>query len=59
VLDRFFAVLGDDNDQLTARGNLLRLETSLEGGLGGSDRLLALGNRFFGPHRARGFESLV
>jgi hypothetical protein len=56
ALDRFFAQLGDDNDSLTIRGNLSRLETSLDGGTGAFDRLLDLGNSFFGTFSKGGCE---
>jgi hypothetical protein len=56
ALDRFFAVLGDDNDTLTIFGNLIRIETDLDGGAGGSDRLLNLGNDLRGTVRQRNFE---
>jgi hypothetical protein len=56
AFDRFFAVLGDGDDELTVRGNLSRLETDFDGGPGSADRLLDLGNSFFGAFRTRGFE---
>jgi hypothetical protein len=56
ALDRFFAALGDDNDSLTIFGNLVRLETDLDGGAGLSDRLSDQGNDFRGTVRRRNFE---
>jgi len=56
ALDRFFAALGDDNDSLTIFGNLIRQETDLDGGAGGSDRLLDQGNDLRGTVRNRNFE---
>jgi hypothetical protein len=56
ALDRFFAALGDDNDSLTIFGNLVRLETDLDGGAGSSDRLLDQGNDLRGAVRRRNFE---
>jgi hypothetical protein len=56
AFDRFFAVLGDGDDQITVRGNLSRFETDLDGGAG-SDRLLDLGNDFRGACRKRNFET--
>ncbi|MEX2140306.1 MAG: cadherin-like domain-containing protein [Pirellulales bacterium] len=58
ALDRFFATLGTENDELTIRGNLVQLETDLDGGAGEADRLIDLGNTFRGASRRRGFELL-
>jgi len=52
----FFAGLGDDDDELSVFGNLSRFETTFDGGLGGLDRLLDLGNSFAG-FTSNGFES--
>jgi hypothetical protein len=56
AFDRFFASLGDDNDSLLGQGNLIRLQTSLDGGAGSEDRLIDLGNSFKGAFNAQGFE---
>ncbi|MEX2138936.1 MAG: Calx-beta domain-containing protein [Pirellulales bacterium] len=56
ALDRFFAILGEDDDQLTLFGNLLRLEADLDGGPGSADRLRDLGNDVRGAFRTRNFE---
>ena len=56
AFDRFFAQLGDDNDRLTVRANLVRLETALNGGAGAADRLLNEGNDFRGAFSTSGFE---
>jgi hypothetical protein len=56
AVDQFFAVLGDDDDELTLFGNLLRLEADLDGGAGGADRLIDLGNDVRGTLRTRSFE---
>jgi hypothetical protein len=56
AFDHLFALLGDDNDLLTVGGNLSRLQTSLDGGLGDFDTLLDLGNSFFGSFAEQGFE---
>jgi hypothetical protein len=56
AFDRFFAALGDDNDELTIFGNLIRQETDLDGGAGGGDRLRDLGNDLRGVVRQRNFE---
>jgi hypothetical protein len=56
AFDRVFALLGDDNDELTVRGNLVQVETLLDGGAGASDRLFDLGNVFRGVSRRQGFE---
>jgi hypothetical protein len=56
AFDIFFATLGSENDVLTIRGNLVQLETDLDGGPGEADRLIDLGNTFRGASRRRGFE---
>jgi uncharacterized repeat protein (TIGR01451 family) len=56
AFDRFFAIMGDDDDQLTIFGNLFRFEMDLDGGNGLVDRLLNQGNDVRGAARARNFE---
>jgi hypothetical protein len=56
AVDRFFALLGDDDDELTLFGNLLRIEADLDGGAGSADRLIDLGNDVRGTLRTRNFE---
>jgi hypothetical protein len=57
AVDLFFARLGDDDDALTLFGNLLRIETDLDGGAGSADRLIdLLNNDVRGTIRTRGFE---
>ena len=56
ALDRFFVLLGDDNDELTVFGNLVDLETLLDGGTGNADRLINQGNDFRGSFQTRNFE---
>jgi uncharacterized protein DUF4394 len=56
AFDRFFAIMGDEDDQLTLFGNLFRFEMDLDGGNGIVDRLLNLGNDTRGAARARNFE---
>jgi hypothetical protein len=56
AIDRFFAALGDANDQLTFRGNRFRSTVDLDGGAGGADRLSELNNTFLALHRRRGYE---
>ncbi len=56
AFDRFFAQLGDDNDRLTVRGNLVRLGTALDGGTGAADSLFDQGNDFRGGFSKSGFE---
>ena len=56
AFDRFFAQLGDDNDRLTVRGNLVRLGTALDGGAGAADSLFDQGNDFRGGFSKSGFE---
>jgi hypothetical protein len=55
AFDRLFASLGDDNDELTVHGNLVRFAAELEGGLG-ADRLLDFGNGFLAVYEELGFE---
>jgi hypothetical protein len=54
AFDRFFASLGDGDDELTLFGNLIRVEADLDGGAGG-DRLIDLGNDVRGALRIRFF----
>ncbi len=56
AFDRFFALLGDDNDQLTMFGSLFRAEMSRDGGPGLADRLRDQGNSIQGSSRTRNFE---
>jgi hypothetical protein len=56
AIDLFFAFLSDDDDRMSLFANLLRLETDLDGGAGGADRLSDLGNDLRGVYRTRGFE---
>jgi hypothetical protein len=54
AFDRFFARLGDGDDQLTLFGNLFRIEADLDGGAG-ADRLIDQGNDVRGVLRTRFF----
>ena len=56
AIDRFFAALGDANDQLTFQGNRFRSTVDLDGGPGSADRLSELNNTFMNLHRRRAFE---
>ena len=56
AVDRFFALLGADDDELKLFGNLLRIEGDLDGGPGNADRLIDLGNDVRGTLRTRNFE---
>jgi hypothetical protein len=54
AFDRFFARLGDGDDELTLFGNLFRIEVDLDGGAG-ADRLIDQGNDVRGALRIRFF----
>jgi hypothetical protein len=56
AVDQFFALLGDDDDELTLFGNLVQIEADLDGGAGSADRLIDLGNDVRGELRTRNFE---
>ena len=56
VFDRLFALLGDDDDQLTMFTNVWRFEMSRDGGPGLADRLLDFGNLAQGTALTRNFE---
>ncbi|MEX2142000.1 MAG: hypothetical protein WD894_22225 [Pirellulales bacterium] len=55
AFDVVFAQMGDGNDMLTARGNLVRILLDIEGGLGESDQFSDLGNTL-GAFQRRCFE---
>jgi hypothetical protein len=56
AVNQFFALLGDDDDELTLFGNLVQIEADLDGGAGTADRLIDLGNDVRGELRTRNFE---
>ncbi len=56
AFDQFFVQLGEGNDQLTVRGNLVQLDTGLNGGPGSADQLLDQGNDFRGRFLTGEFE---
>jgi hypothetical protein len=56
AFDFVFAQMGDGNDMLTARGNLIRILLDIDGGLGESDQFSDLGNATLGAFQRRCFE---